>query len=145
MIEESSPVFNEIRILKRGGFFGAIPPVMYVIAGTSATASINFSAPLFIADRNYEVIGVTERHEVAAVDGGLQVKKAPSGTSTSSGSDVLSSSINLTTTANTNQSGGLTGTRANLTIIKGDSVGLAATGLLTALQGVTVSVQLQAI
>lgn len=136
---------EELRILKRNGFFGTITPVMSIIRGSDAQASINFSTPFFIADRDYEVLAVTERHEVAASDGSFTVRKVPSGTAPASGTALLSSQASLTGTANTNQSTVLTGTLENRRIASGDSLALEANGLLTSLSGVSVSVLLKAI
>lgn len=136
---------NQLIIRKQGGFFGTIPPVMAIIRGTDAQASANFTTPFFIADRPYEALIVTERHEVAATDGSVDVRKAPSGTAPSSGTSILNSAMNLTTIANTNQTATLSGTLSNRRLDKGDSLVLVATGLLTSLQGETVSVLLKAI
>lgn len=137
--------FNELRVLKETGFFGVVPPVMFIIRGTDAQASINFTTPFFIADRSYEVLGCRERQEVAATDGTLDVLRIPSGTAPASGTSVLASTINLTTTADTIQTPQIAATLANRRLDRGDSLTLKANGLLTSLVGVSGSITLRAI
>lgn len=136
---------DELRILKRRGFYGHVLPVMSIIRGTTATSSANFSTPFFRADRPYAVVEVKERHETAATDGSVMLRKVPSGTAPASGTAVLASSISLAATANTDQTGLLSSTESNRTLAEGDSLALEATGLLTSCAGVTFSVMLKSI
>lgn len=136
---------DELRILKRRGFYGHALPVMSIIRGTSATSSANFSTPFFRADRPYAVVEVKERHETAATDGAVMLRKVPSGTAPASGTAVLASSISLAATANTDQTGQLSATESARTLAEGDSLSLEATGLLTSCAGVTFSVMLKSI
>lgn len=139
---------DEVRVWKNDGFFGVTLPVMFTVQGANATTALNYTAPFFIANRDYYLISVTERHEVAGTDGGavtLMLKKVPSGTATASGTDMLTAGLNLKSTANTNQSGTLSTTAGVLTIPRGYALGMATTGTLTTLQGVTVSVLLKAV
>lgn len=139
---------TQLTVLQQYGFFGITLPVTVRVEGTEAATALNYSAPFFIANRPYQVVGVTERHEVAGSDMGavtLMVKKVPSGTAPASGSDVLYGPINLKATANTNQSGSLSRVFGHLTLAAGDALALITTGTLTALQGVTVSIDLKAI
>ena len=152
---------DEIRVQKRDGFFGVTLPVMVRIPDTMAQTAANYTAPFFIAQRSYEVVEITERHELAGSDAGavtLMVKKVPSGTAPASGYDILSAGINLKATANTNQTfTSKTSTKIQQTyetattntpyrrLSDGDSLALVTTGTLTALKGVTVSVILKAI
>lgn len=138
-------VFDEIRLLKRFGYFGTVFPVMSIIRGTDAQASANFSTPFFIADRPYEVLGFRSRWEVAATDGSVKLKKVPNGTAPASGSDILAAAIALTGTANTYVDGVVTGTRADRRLLTGEALSLEALGLLTSLQGFTGAVYLEAI
>ena len=136
---------DEIRILKRRGYFGHVIPVMSVIRGADATSSANFSTPFFRADRFYEVVEVSERHETAATDGAVNLRKVPSGTAPASGTAVLDSTISLAATANTDQAGTLASDLNSRRLSPGDSLSLEATGLLTSCAGVTVSVMLKSI
>lgn len=119
-----------------------------VVQGANAQTAAIFTAPFFVADRAYMVVSVKERHETAASDGGvvsLMVKKVPSGTAPSAGTDTLSAGISLKATANTNQAGSLHATPANYTLAAGDSLSLVTTGALTALVGVSCMVELKAV
>lgn len=143
---------DRFRITQQNGFLGVTKPVHHVIYGTSAATAANYSAPFFIADRSYEIISITERHETAGSAGGsvtLMVKKVPSGTVPASGIDVLTSGINLKATANTNQNGTISGARTsgvyNKTMTTGDSLSLVTTGTLTSVAGVSVSVLLRSL
>lgn len=137
--------FDELRILKREGFFGSIPPVMAILRGTTPQSSANFSTPFFTADRTYEVLGANERHEVAATDGSVDIVKVASGVAPSSGTTVLASALPLTGTANTNQTAIVSAVDGNKILNKDESLALNATGLLTSLQGETIAVFLKAI
>lgn len=145
MIEnsENSRELDELRLRKRAGFHGFIPPILSIIRGADAQASVNFSTPFFVADRPYEVYGFSERHEVAATDGAIMLRRVPNGTAPASGTAVLSSSVSLAAAANTLQEGEIIRTAAKLA--KDEALSLEATGLLTSLQGVTAVVFLKAI
>lgn len=143
---------DRIRISQQNGFLGVTKPVTVRIFGTNAATAANYTAPFFIADRSYEVLSVTERHETAGSAGGsvtLMVKKVASGTAPASGVDVLSAGIDLKATANTNQSGTIIQTRTsnvyNKTLTSGDALALVTTGTLTSVAGVTVSVLLRSL
>lgn len=113
----------------------------------AGAAAADYDGRMFIADRAYTVAAVRELHQTAGSDAGavtLMVKKVPSGTAAASGTDVLSAGINLKATANTTQSGAIHGTAANLTLAAGDSIALVPTGVLTAVDGVSVTVYLTA-
>jgi hypothetical protein len=114
-------------------------------AGSSAG---DYAGLFFIADQAFQVVGVTERHATAGSDGGavtLMVKKVPSGTAKSAGTDVLSAGVSLKATADTNQAGTLHGTAANLQLAAGDALGLVLTGTPTAVAAVSVTVYLKRI
>ena len=139
---------RELRVLKNWGFFGVVTPITVRIPGTSAATAANYTAPFFIADRSYEIIEVRERHETAGSDGSavtVDVYKVPSGTAPASGTSVLTTTMNLKATANTNQSGSVTATISNKRIARGDSLALVTSGTLTSVAGVTVSVLIKAI
>lgn len=139
---------DEIRVLKRNGYRGTVVPVSYQIPGTQAQTAANFTTPFFVADRNYEVIEFAERHQVAGSDGSpvtIMLNKVPSGTAPASGTNVLTATLSLKTTADTIQYGTITTTLPNFTLARGDSLSVVSAGTLTALQGVTVSVLLKAI
>jgi hypothetical protein len=93
-----------------------------------------------------EVVSVRERHQTAGSDAGavtVMVKKVPSGTAKASGTDVLSAGISLKATADTVQTGSLHATAANKQLAAGDGLALVTTGVLTAVDGVSVTVELK--
>jgi hypothetical protein len=140
--------FNELRIVKNDGFFGVTLPVMFVVQGAAAATALNYTAPFFIAQRDYYVISVTERHEVAGSHGDpvtMMLKKVASGTAPASGTDMLTAGLSLKSTANTNQNGSLVITAGGLTIPRGYALSFVTSGTLTAVQGVTASVILKAV
>ncbi len=120
-----------------------------VVANIPAgAAAADFDGLMFTNTTGYSLVlrAVTERHAVAGNDAGavtLMVKKVPSGTAKAAGTDMLSAGLDLKATANTNQSGSLHATTANITLANGDSIGLVPTGTLTTLDGVTVTCRLR--
>lgn len=112
---------------------------------TQAATADNYGI-FFIAPYPVEVVSVRERHETAGSDAGavtLMVAKVPSGTAKGSGTDTLASGISLKGTADTNASGTLHATAANYRLAAGDALALVPTGVLTAVDGVTVTVELK--
>ena len=139
---------EELRIWKNEGFFGVTLPVMFRQEGASAATALNYTAPFFIAQRDYQLISVTERHEVAATDMGavtMMLNKVPSGTAPASGTAMLTAGLSLKTTANTNQSGSLVTTAGGLLVPRGYALSFVTTGTLTDVQGVTASLILKAV
>lgn len=138
--------WTDLRIIKDRGFFGVTKPVMFRLYDTTAQTAANWTAPFFIADRPYVLLAVKERHETAATNADtVQLNKVPSGTVPASGSAMLSTGILLNGTANTNVSGSLTTTKANLSLATGDALSFITTGTLAALKGVTISIILRAV
>lgn len=139
---------DELRIWKQDGFFGVTLPIMFRVEGANAATALYYTAPFFIATRDYYLISITERHEVKGSDAGavsLQLYKVPSGTAPLSGTTMLSSALNLKSTANTNQDGILATNPSTLLIPRGYALSFITTGTLTAVQGVTVAVLLKAV
>lgn len=112
-----------------------------------ATAA-DYDGLAFIANRAYELVEVRERHRVAGSDGGavtLMMKKVPSGTAPSAGTDMLSAGLNLKSAIDTIQNGSVHGTAGNRQLAAGDAVAFVPTGTLTAVDGVTVQFVLKPI
>lgn len=134
-------------VVKHGGIL--MTPYVQAVANVPAGAvAADYEGCFFIADRAYEIVSVKERHLVAGSDGGavtVMLKKVPSGTAPSAGVDTLSGGINLKAAANTNQNGALHGTPGNYQLAAGDALALVTTGTLTAVDGVSVHVQLKPI
>ncbi len=116
----------------------------------SDTYQVNFNVIAGAAAADYDgliinrfagkLVRVVERHAVAGSNGGavtLMLKKVPSGTAKASGTDMLSAGLNMKSTADTNQSGSLHGTAANLLVADGDAFGLVLTGTGTDLDSVS--------
>lgn len=92
------------------------------------------------------LVSVNERHQTLGTDAGavtLMVKKVPSGTAKASGTDMLAAGLNLKSTIDTNQAGALNATAANYTGAAGDGIALVSTGTLTAVDGVSVAVEIK--
>ena len=124
---------------------GVIEPLYFTrefrLDGAAPATAGNFGTPFFIADDAYELVSVRERHTTAGADAGavtVMLKKVPSGTAPGSGTDMLSAGINLKATANTNQSGSLSATVANIRLAATDSVAAVLTGTPTSLAGVII-------
>lgn len=107
-----------------------------ITAPVIAAASI-VDAPVFVADRDYELLEVRETHSVAgAASSTLQIRHAASGTAPASGTALLNAALALDSTANTPVRGTLTTTLADLQIARGRSIALDFTGTVTAYVGV---------
>lgn len=117
------------------------------IPGTSAATAGNYGI-FWTAPVACIVTVVAERHEVLGTNGSavtVMLKKVPSGTALSAGTDCLAAGIDLKATINTNQAPALHATAANYTLAAGDSLGLVATGTLTAVAGVALTVEVAAV
>ena len=120
-----------------------------VTFGLSANASLADQA-VFLADRSYQVVAISEIHATAGTDGGavnLQVTKDTGTTAPGAGTDLLTNNanagFNLKGTANTVQAGTLTVTAASLLLAAGDRLSVDFAGVLTTLAGVLVHVRLR--
>jgi len=137
---------DDIRIVRPTGFRGITLPIMVTLRGTTAQAGANFTTPFFIANRNYSIFEVVERHEVAGSDGGavtLQIEKLGNGTAPGAGVESLTTALSLKTTANTVQYGTIVKTSGQY-LEKGEALTLKTSGTLTDLVGVTVHILLKA-
>lgn len=120
--------------------------VSYVMNANASLADQCF----FIADRDLEVISISEVHSTAGTDVGavnVQVTKDTSTNAPGAGTDLLtnnsSAGFNLKGTANTVQTGSLTSTIASLRLTSGDRLSVDFAGTLTSLAGVVVTVILK--
>lgn len=142
---------DEIRIIRRDGYFGVTLPITVRLYDSQATATANYTTPFFTAQRTYEVIEFSQRHETAEVTAArtLQLRKVPDGTAPASGTNILSSGIDLQAAANTLQYGTISQTLTDgvpvRRITRGDSLCLIMSGAATELRGVTATVLLKAI
>lgn len=121
---------------------------------TNAAILTAGDTPAFIADADYELESVAERHETIGGDGGAVtldiVKVSASGVAVGAGTSMLASTFDLKSTANTNvrkdrTAGGLSTTRTATRLAKGNVLGINLTGTLTNVTGVCVTIVLQPI
>jgi hypothetical protein len=99
-------------------------------------------ASFFIAPFDLTIKSIDYIHGTAGSDGGavtVQVERCQGTEAIGSGDDLLSATFNGKGTANTIQNGALTATTANLTLSKGDRLGVDFTGTLTALANVAIT------
>jgi hypothetical protein len=130
-----------VRLLKKTG---GLQTIDFTLAGSAAATAANYTVPLGIVGTNPMVItSVVVRYAVASTSGTLQVKKCGATVAVGSGTDVLASTIDLSATAETNYSGTLTTTAANLIIRPGDALYLVAGGTLTSQSGLGVRIVVQ--
>ena len=121
--------------------------VTEALQGAAAATAANYGI-FFIAPFACEVVSVREVHTTAGTDAGavtLDIEKLTGTTAPDSGVSVLSATINLKGAANTVQAPALTGTTANKQLAAGDRLCLKDAGVLTAVAGVAVTVELKAL
>lgn len=124
----------------------ALVPIT-VVFGANAALLDTF---VFTAMGDYELLGVSEVHDVAGTDGGavtLDVVKCASGTSVASGTSLLDSTFNLKSTADTPvikkvSDDGLADVPTRI-ITAGQAIALNFTGTLDGLTGVAVTLWLK--
>lgn len=121
----------------RAGFF----LVSAVLAGTTPQTAGNYGT-FFIAPFKCKVLSVRESHGVASSSGTVQVEKLTSGQNKDAGTDLLSSAISTSATADTPVSGTLVTTAASLQLAAGDRLGLVNGGTLTSSEELCVTVEL---
>lgn len=112
----------------------------HVLNGAQPATAANYGV-FFIATATCYVSKFQEVHQVAGSDAGavtLMLEKLTGTTALDSGVDVLASTLSLKATANTVQTATLTATNANRTLAVGNRLALKDTGVLTALVGVAV-------
>lgn len=147
-VQDNIPSYNEVRILKKDGYYGTCFPFTIRLMDSQAAVASNYSTPAFIADRPYELLEAFFRHEqTGAAGSSVDIFHVPNGTAPGSGSAMIQSVFNLDAAINTVQ----TRYPAPLAIggkpilAKGDSIALRANGTITDARGVTVTVVLKAI
>lgn len=97
----------------------------------------------FVAPEPLEVLEVHEVHGTAGTDGSAvtaTIRKCSGTTALASGTDLLSTTINLKGAANTVQSPALTTTAADLLLAAGDRLAFDVTGTTTALANMVVTI-----
>lgn len=99
------------------------------------------SAAVFIADNDYQIMGVSAVFKTASSSGALNVEVRNSGTAAGSGTAVLTSTLSLAGTADTIVSG--TPTNINTaTVRKGQIIGTVISGTMTSLANALATITL---
>lgn len=114
---------------------------------SGAAAAANYGV-FFVAPFACEVVSVREVHTAAGTDAGavtLDIEKLTGTQAPDAGISVLGATVNLKGAANTVQNPALTGTAANKQLAAGDRLCLKDAGILTAVAGVAVIVELKRI
>ena len=116
--------------------------ITHSVYGTTAQTATNYGI-IFIARHPIEVMRITESHAVAGSDAGavtLDVKKAGSGVAIASGITLLTSTFNLKSTANTPVIKEGVNLSINRRLKEDDRIGLVASGTLTGLTDVQITI-----
>ena len=112
---------------------GAVP----VTAANYGTIFINKS------DKEYIVREVQVVWGTASTSGTLQVERLQGTEAKDAGDDLLTTAIDMSGTANTVNTGSITATKENLTLSKGDRLGIVNGGDLTSQADLTITVYIQ--
>lgn len=92
-------------------------------------------SPFFVAPRACRVKSIINRVLGTAASATIDIKKAPSGTAIGSGTTLLATPFAADATTNTNVTGSLTTTAADLSLAAGDALGMDVNGTLTSATG----------
>lgn len=114
------------------------------VPGTSAATATNYGV-FWIAPMACSVSQVWEVHQTLGTDGGavtVNLEKLSGTTAPDSGSTILATAFSLKATINTVQTGTLVTTQATKTLAKGDRLCLKDSGVLTAVAGVTLLIEI---
>ncbi len=106
--------------------------VNVILDGTSGQTAANYDR-FWIAPAKCVVDSVEASWSTASSSGTLNVEKVPSGTAQGSGTDLLSSTIDTSGSANTTTVGTLSTTAATVELADGDALALVNSGTLTSL------------
>lgn len=140
---------GDFTTLKKGGVnISGTFVVPITLDGAAAATAANYGV-FFIAPFACEVVSVRENHTTAGSDAGavtLDIEKLTGTQASGAGVAVLGATkINLKGAAETVQAPALTATAANKQLAVGDKLNLLDAGVLTAVAGVAVTVELKAI
>lgn len=125
-------------------------PRATLIESDNETFTFHFAAAadcvdshLMIAKYSYIVDSIKAKFVTASSSGTVDVKTCADGTAISAGTSVLSSTISIAGTPDTNASGSITTTEANRKIYAGQSLAIDFGGTLTNIAGLVVTVSLR--
>ena len=113
-----------------------VPTTMYVSVPLFVT---DVSKTIFIASEAVQLVSVRCVYNIVSISGTLDIEKLTGTTAPGSGTSILQSTLDLTTSANTVLSGSLTSTTANLQLAAGNRLSVKLGGTLTGLVGATVT------
>lgn len=121
--------------------------VTETLQGAAAATAANYGV-FFIVPFACEIVSAREAHTAAGTDAAavtLDIEKLTGTQAPDAGVSVLGATIDLKGAANTVQAPALTATTANKQLAAGDRLCLKDAGVLTAVAGVAVTVELKAI
>lgn len=121
--------------------------VHHTIVGTAAATAANYGV-FFIVPVTCLLVGVKEVHQTAGSDAGavtLNIEKLTGTQALDAGAATLATALSLKATADTVQTGTITGTSANKTFAAGDRLAMDDAGTLTAVANVSILLTLQLI
>ena len=111
-----------------------VPPQDVIVAlfgGSTAVAGTPVDGTVFIADRDYEVVKITEVHSVGTASLTFDFRKCTGTTAPASGTSILTSTFDGNSTANTvvtkTPGSGITATQATRRLTTGDRLALDET------------------
>jgi len=113
--------------------------IPFSLVSTLPATAANYGN-IFVADRNWRLIGARECHTVAGSDAGavtLTLEKLTDTQALDAGVTMLASTFNLKGTADTEQAVGPSATVANARLKPGDRVALKDAGVLTVVAGIS--------
>lgn len=135
----SAPAFNPAKFLPSVAYKKAgILVVNTNLINAEPQTSGNYSH-YWIAPYKCQVVSVDAVWSVASASGTLQVEKLTGTTVPGSGTNLLSTSINTASTANTVNAGTLSTTGATVQLAVGNRLGLVSSGSLTSITNLVVT------
>lgn len=118
-----------------------IIPASVILQGTAPATAGNYGT-FFIAPYKCKVLSAAAVWRTASTSGTLNIERLQGTESKGNGDDLLSSTIDMSGTAETVNSGTLTTTKATLELAAGDRLGLVNGGTLTSQADLCVFVEL---
>lgn len=134
-------LFNNENLGPRANVDGALVPKRHAISFSLTAASASF--PVFVANDDYIVEGITATFGTASTSGTLQLEKCTGTTALASGTNVLTGTISLSGAANTPVSGTLSANPITLSLASGNRLNLIVAGTMTNLATSVVTIYLK--
>lgn len=134
-------LFNNENLGVRANVDGFLVPKRHVITVPLTAASA--SQPVFIANDDYIIEGITATFGTASTSGTVQLEKCTGTTALASGTNVLTGTFSLAGTANTPVSGVLSANPITLSLANGNRLNLIIAGTMTNLATAIVTIYLK--